>query len=335
MEISNYIIQEKIYESLNSIVLKGLTQDENKPLLLKVLVSENKNPSKFQQLNNEFDILSELSIKGVRKAIGLEKIDSQSVLILEYIEGLPLREYSSVTKITFEKFLKIAISICDVLFEIHRNRIIHKDINPNNILINSDEEIQIIDFGISTKLTIKVTEIYNPEHLEGTLAYISPEQTGRMNRTIDFRSDLYSLGVTFYELITGRVPFQAKDPGELIHSHIAKKELSIFEFFSQRNPITKNKKALEKTSLLISKLLSKKPEDRYQSSRGVKDDLVKIQKLLNHEITDFNIGETDFSEKFVFPEVLFGREKEVNLLKEKLNEIKNEKPFLFLISGYS
>ena len=335
LNIKNIIIEDKIYESLNSMVLKGFNRVDEIPVLVKILTSNQVNNSVRQYLKNEFELLKSLSIKGVRNVIEYDTIDNLPFIIMEYIDGNSLKDYSLNKNNEIEEFLDLAIQLCEILGDIHKNNIIHKDINPNNILIDRNGQVYIIDFGISTKLSIKLTNISKPENLEGTLAYISPEQTGRINRTIDYRTDIYSLGVTFYELITGRLPFTNKEPIELIHSHITKKETSIIDLLQEKKPNLKDKKIFEKISEIISRLLCKKPEDRYQSAYGIKNDLLQVKKLLSHEIFDFIPGQKDFNEKLIFPEILYGRENELSLLTSKIEEIKHSNPSIVLISGYS
>ena len=198
-------------------------------------------------------------------------------------------------------------------------------INGNNILINRQNEINIIDFGLATKYTLKTQNLNNPKHLEGTLTYISPEQTGRMNRSVDYRSDLYSLGVTLYLLFTKQLPFDEKDRMELIHSHIAKTPVSPNEI---------NNNIPKVLSDIILKLLSKNAEDRYQSAFGLKHDLERTMNC-ELEITNFKLGEKDFSGKLLILEKLYGRENEIKKLYEIYENVSHGKKELLLIAGYS
>ncbi|MCP4685610.1 MAG: serine/threonine protein kinase, partial [bacterium] len=183
----------------------------------------------------------------------------------------------------------------------HRRRIIHKDINSNNILVSSDRtRTWIIDFGISSRVDLKTEHLGNFETLEGTLAYISPEQTGRMNRMVDYRTDLYSLGVTLYELLTGKLPFAGKQIMEIVHGHIAKVPQPVSEVRPDIPPVVSN---------IIAKLMEKNAEDRYQSGYGLKADLEKCLKQLAEtgRIEDFKLAENDFSGRFQISQKLYGR----------------------------
>jgi serine/threonine protein kinase len=209
---------------------------------------------------------------------------------------------------SLREFLNIAISIVQTLEGLYHNRIIHKDIKPDNILINPrTKQVKIIDFSIASLLPKENQEIINPNVLEGTLAYMSPEQTGRMNRGIDYRTDFYSLGVAFYELLTGQLPFISTDPMELVHCHIARIPTPPIELVPAIPQVVND---------IIMKLMAKTAEERYQSAFGLRVDLETClhQYLEKGSISQFPLQERDISERFVIPEKLYGREAEVATL---------------------
>ncbi len=231
-------------------------------------------------------------------------------------------------------FLKIAIRIAEALEEIHKINIIHKDIKPSNIIVNPQSgEVKLIDFGVASRLSRENSFLQSPEHLEGTLRYMSPEQTGRINRFVDYRSDLYSLGATFYEILTGEPPFASLDSMELIHHHIAKIPVSPREKNKSRNiPI--------ELSEIVMKLLAKNAEDRYQSSFGLKKDLeICAAKLdgddISRDLLEFVPGKYDISDKFQIPQKLYGREKEIEKLLNSFEKVSFGQQEILFISGYS
>jgi len=318
---------QKIYESNNSTIFKGRHDDFDNDIIIKQLNAEYPTEEQIVQFNNEYEFTKNLQIGGVNKALKKDKKDGKNILILEYFDGQTLKEFISKNRLNIDKFLKIACNISQIIGEVHQYNIIHKDINSNNILINEKDKIKIIDFGFATKYTLKTETSSNINQLIGTLQYISPEQTGRMNRTVDSRSDLYSLGVVLYELFTGKLPFNSYDKMELIHSHIAKKPVAPNEI---------NNKIPEIISNIILKLLSKNAENRYQSAFGLKYDLEKIN-LTGFEnlsgLEDFKIGEKDFSGKLRISEKLYGREKEKQKIQEIYEKVCNGKTELLSISG--
>ena len=322
----NFDKLEKIYESKNSAVYKGMHQGFEKEVIVKILNTEFPDQEQIQRFDNEFETTNFLEIEGIRKALSKEYSINNYKLILEYFTGITLKQYFAENALNIPDFLKIAIKISQVLGEIHLKKIIHKDINSNNILVNKNGDIQIIDFGISSKYNIKYQNLSNPEHLQGTLAYISPEQTGRMNRTIDYRTDIYSLGVILYEALTGKLPFEETDSMQLIHSHIATKPKALNEI---------NPNVPKILSDIVLKLLEKNAENRYQSAFGLKHDLLKVSENLNNDSLSFTPGEKDYSGRLSIPEILYGREDEISKLIEIYEDVSRGSCELLLISGFS
>ncbi len=285
---------------------------------------------KIVGFKNEVAISNQLGdIEGVRKAISYELKDGAPSITLEYFDGCSLKEFHTSNNIGVELFLDIAIKIVRALHLIHQKHVIHKDVNTSNILINPDsKEIVFIDFEIAASYDAREEFLGNPEKLEGTLAYISPEQTGRMNRIIDNRSDLYSLGMVFYELLTGKLPFESEDPMELVHAHIAKIPASVKSVDDSIPEVISN---------IIDKLIKKNAEDRYLAAAGLLYDLEQVQGLIQEgkDSSSFVIGQRDFSGKLVIPEKLYGREKEIDELLFSFNNVANGSKELILIRGYS
>ncbi|HAI77331.1 MAG TPA: serine/threonine protein kinase, partial [Microscillaceae bacterium] len=315
------------FEGDNSLIYLTSDKDTGKPILLKVMRKSHPTSDELSLFLNEYAITKNLPIKGLRKIIGRVTIDGKPALWMEYVEAQTFKQYFIEQTKSLSELLEVMSEVCGILGEIHQHNIIHKDINSNNILITPDKEVKIIDFGISTNISVKNTRLGNPESLEGTLAYISPEQTGRMNRMVDYRSDLYSLGVTFYEALTGMLPFESEDALELVHAHLA---------LTAKPPYQLDKSIPRLLSDLVMKLMSKNAEDRYQSALGIKADIDKIKEALaKQKQPDFKLATEDFSGKFQIPQKLYGREKELDLLLKSYDRTCLGSTELLLIEGYS
>lgn len=320
---------QKIHEGKNSIIFKGFHKDFENEVIIKEQNAEFSDKIIDDRFENEFLQTKNLKIKGINKALKKEKKNNRTVLVLEYFNGLTLKKFISENNTEFSKLLKIAIELAQTIGEIHEHSIIHKDINTNNIIVNNEHETKIIDFGLATKYTLKTTSNTNPNQLVGTLQYISPEQTGRMNKKVDYRTDLYSFGIVLYEMFAKKLPFDDLDKMELIHSHIAKMP-------QQPQPPSIEcctSKSWDALWLIILKLLSKNAEDRYQSAFGVKNDLQKIIKIQAGENIKFTVGENDFSGKLINPDKLYGREDAINKLHEAFEKVSNGKTELYTIYG--
>ncbi|NEN89183.1 MAG: serine/threonine protein kinase, partial [Okeania sp. SIO3H1] len=312
---TNYKLTKRIYESANSLVYQGLLKPDNQPIILKILKENYPTAAELTRYKQEYEITRSLNLDGIIKAYDLQRYEKSLVMLLEDFGGKSLKLLLNISQLTLENFLTIAIKTTESLAAIHSANIIHKDINPSNIVYNSQtEQLKIIDFGISSRLSQEFLKVLPPNQLEGTLAYIAPEQTGRMNRGVDYRSDFYSLGVTFYELLTNKLPFETTDPMELVHCHIAQQLLPVHEVIPDVPLAVSN---------IISKLLAKTPEERYQNALGIKADLEtcldKFKTL--GKISEFPLGNQDIAEKFHIPQKLYGREQEVEELLTAFEEV--------------
>jgi predicted ATPase/signal transduction histidine kinase len=324
LTLPNYQIHSQVYESANSFIYRGVRTSDNQPVILKFLQEDHPTPDELTRYRQEYDLIHYLdSVEGVVKAFQLEKFQNTLVIVLEDFGGESLKYLISKEKLTINEFLIIAIQIAESLGHIHAANVIHKDINPANLVWNQQtNQLKLIDFGIASRLPRENPILKSPEQLEGTLAYISPEQTGRMNRTLDYRSDLYSLGVTFYELLTGQLPFKSESPLELIHCHLAKTPTPVSEIMPEVPTML---------SALIRKLMAKNAEDRYQSAFGLKHDLEQILAKQMH----FELAQQDISGKFNLPQKLYGRDSEIEILKQAFEEVSCGSAELLLIAGYS
>jgi predicted ATPase/signal transduction histidine kinase len=337
-----YRITEQIYSGSKTLVYRAIREQDQKLVVIKLMRNEYPTFAEIAQFRHQYIITKNINISGVVKPDSLENYRNSYIVVMEDFGGISLQEWRLKDKdkkennISLNQFFDIAIKIGSILEELHRARIIHKDIKPANILINpATDEIKIIDFSIASILPREIQSITNPNILEGTLAYISPEQTGRMNRGIDYRTDFYSLGVTFFELLTGQLPFTTKDPMELVYSHIAKQPLKASRINSNIPPILSD---------IISKLMAKNAEDRYQSMLGLKHDLEVCQKQWQEtkNIIPFKLGDRDISDRFLIPEKLYGRQSEVESLLAAFERVANPLESLLtngvemiLVAGFS
>jgi PAS domain S-box-containing protein len=313
LDLPGYTIFRKIYESDRSLVYCGVRSADGQRAIVKVLKQDYPTPAALTRYQQEYEIIRSLNLTGVAKAYSLENYQRTLAIVLEDFGGESLKMLMQKRHFTLSEALGIAIQIADILGEIHAANIIHKDINPANILFNrSTNQLKIIDFGIASKFTtekftLEQPTVKNPNVLEGTLAYISPEQTGRMNRSLDYRTDFYSLGATLYEMLTRKLPFASASGIELVHCHIAKQPIPPSEV-NPEIPIA--------VSSIILKLLAKNAEERYQSAWGIKADLeeclTQLQRL--ETISEFSLASQDISDHFQIPQKLYGREREVETL---------------------
>src|SRR5919202_4923198 len=339
--IVGYNLIETLYEGTTTCVYRASRKSDHVSVIIKTLKAEYPTLEQLTRLRHEYQILQSLELEGIVKPLALENHQNGLALILSDFGGESLKNLITHKSLELSLFLPIAIQLASILAQLHEANIIHKDIKPHNILINvKTGQVHIIDFSISSYLPRENQTVINPNVLEGTIAYMSPEQTGRINRSIDYRTDFYSLGVTFYEMLTGQLPFQANDSLELVHCHIAKTPVP---------PHLINSEIPEAVSDIVMKLLAKTAEERYQSALGLKADLEICLKMLQTagEISRFKVGELDLFSQFSIPQKLYGREQEVRLLMDAFarvasgqekrigNSLSKGGVEMMLVSGYS
>ena len=326
--IFGYTVTEQLYEGARTAVYRAVSATE-KPVVIKVMRQSHPDFSELIHFRNQYAITKNLSIPGVVRALSLEPWQNGYALVMEDFGGVSLQQYIVDRALSLTEVLGIALQMADILQGLSQHRAIHKDIKPANVLIQpTSKRIQLIDFSIATLLPKETQEIRDLSGLEGTLAYLAPEQTGRMNRGIDYRTDFYGLGVTLYELLAGQLPFLATDPLELVHCHIAKTPVSVREA---------NLAIPEMVSQLVLKLMAKNAEDRYQSALGLKHDLLHCLETFKDtgDIAEFELGQQDVSDRFLISEKLYGREREVQTLLEAFERTSRGSAELMLVAGYS
>lgn len=331
--INSYQIVEELYDGNHSVVYRGRLDPDEQTIIFKVLKKEYPTPEEVARFKREYEITRDLGneIPGVIKVYNIERYNNSLMMTLEDFGGESLVRLTRQKRVKFDltTFLQLALQITGILGEIHRHNVIHKDINPSNIVWNpKNDQLKIIDFCISTVLPHETIEHASPEALEGTLAYISPEQTGRMNRPLDYRTDFYSLGVTFYEMLTSQLPFDTRDPMELLHWHIARAPIAP----ERLNPVIPSV-----LTDIVSKLMAKNAEDRYQGALGLKHDLQECLEQVTSIGTCryFKIGQRDFLEKFKVPQRLYGRQKETKILLDAFERSCQGNTEMMLVAGYA
>ncbi|QLE50775.1 GAF domain-containing protein [Nostoc sp. C057] len=333
VSIPGYHVSKELYNGSRTLVYRANRETDQKSVVIKLMKTVYPSFIELIQFRNQFTIAKNLNLPGIIQTYSLEPYQNGYALVMEDFGGISLKDYLTSVETRYiaslQEFLQVAIALCNTLDILIRHRIIHKDIKPANILINPEtKEVKLIDFSIASLLPRETQTLMSPNVLEGTLGYLSPEQTGRMNRGIDYRTDFYSLGVTFYELLTGELPFKSHEPMELVHCHIAKLPLLVHEINPQIAPVL---------SSIVNKLMAKNAEDRYQSAFGLKYDLENCLHQLKEtgEIASFPIAQRDVCDRFIIPEKLYGREHEVETLLKAFDRVTNNQTELMLVAGFS
>ncbi|MFN8456843.1 MAG: AAA family ATPase [Anaerolineae bacterium] len=326
--IPNYQLLRVLGEGRNAIVYQAYRQQDpqRQPLTLKVFKDRYPSPGQQARFRHELRILQRLNSPYLVRAIDLEEQAGIFILVSQYNANLQsLRDWLDQNPFSVDSFLKIAIQIVRALEDIHRQGVLHGDLKPSNILVNQTADIvKITDFGMSRIFEQHLS--YHPETQGGSLPYISPEQTGRTNKPIDYRSDYYSLGITLFQLATGQLPFEAKDHLSLIHAHLA----------LEAPPATMLNPALpQPLSQIIFQLMAKNPEDRYQDAAAIRFDLERCQNdwLTSGAIASFPLRTADQYLRFEVSPKLYGREFELRRLNELLQQIGQGPTSLTLVAG--
>ncbi|HEX2789198.1 MAG TPA: AAA family ATPase, partial [Steroidobacteraceae bacterium] len=325
--------RQTLHEDGEFVLYRARCRNSNdavpQPMLVVAPLREHTAPRSLQRMEHEYSLRAELEPSWAVRPLELAGHQGRPVLVLEDPGGEPLDQLVG-TAMELRQFLRLAIGLCVALGRLHRRGLIHKDIRPANALVNAATgQVWLMGFGIATRLPRERQAPEPPEVLAGALAYMAPEQTGRMNRSIDYRSDLYSLGVTLYEMLTGRLPFTASDPMEWIHCHIARQPMP---------PSERSKQVPAPVSAIILKLLAKTAEERYQSAAGVEADLKRCfsQWEASGRIDTFTLGAHDTPDRLLVPEKLYGRDRECEALLAAFDQVVTSgTPVLVLVSGYS
>jgi serine/threonine protein kinase len=329
-EPSGYVL-EPLREDADFTLYRG-RQRGNPSLVLAVgLAAERPSPQGLKRLEHEYSLAAELDPAWAAKPLAITRHEGRTILVLqdpggELLDRVLERDRGQPLDLT--RVVRIAIGLATALGQVHRRGLIHKDIKPANVLVDDAGYVWLTGFGIASRLPRESQAPAPPEIIAGTLAYMAPEQTGRMNRSIDTRSDLYSLGVTLYQMLTGALPFAAADALEWVHCHIAR----------QPTPPVARAAVPEPLSSLTMKLLAKNAEERYQTASGLEADLRRcLAEWQSHgRIDPFPLGAHDSPDRLLIPEKLYGREREVDALLTAFDRVVAQGTAEFvLVSGYS
>jgi PAS domain S-box-containing protein len=299
-------------------------------VLLETPCTEHPGARELARLRHTQSLLERLSCPGVGEALGLIETGAAPVLVQQDRGSEPLDAMLMAGPLGLALFFPVALSLAATLDCVHRLHIAHRDITPHAVLFNhATQQAQLIGFGSASRLSREQPELAAPERLEGSLAYLSPERTGRMNRVVDYRTDFYSLGATLYHLLTGQPPFVADDALTLVHCHLAR---------SPQPPAERVAGLPHMVSEIVLKLLAKLAEDRYQSAEGLRHDLQQCQRewLAHGRIDHFELGRADLHDRFQLPQKLYGREAEVQTLLDAFERVAaSGRPEMVLVAGYS
>uniref|UniRef100_UPI003D142053 ATP-binding protein n=1 Tax=Haliangium sp. TaxID=2663208 RepID=UPI003D142053 len=327
LQLVDHELRDRIYESGRTVVYRGRRREDGSEVIVKTHRHERPPPDTVARLRREYEMGALVEGAGVIRYLGVEVQGGNVAVVSEDFGGVDLRTQLPALRGDVDLFLGVAVQLADGLSAVHDRNLIHKDVKVDNIVVNPGTQVvKLIDFGLASELVRERQGPMGPGRLEGSVAYMSPEQTGRMNRTIDHRADLYSLGVTFYEMLCGQRPFTGDDPLELIHSHIAKHPTP---------PHQVDARIPRPLSDIFMKLLAKNAEERYQSARGLRADLLQCQRSLRDtgRLVDFALGADDRAPILQVSQRLYGREPHKRSLLEAFERVGEGARELVLVGG--
>jgi PAS domain S-box-containing protein len=329
-ERSEYVL-ELLREGADFTVYRGRRRGNPSPILAIALSADQPSPQSLRRLEHEYSLAAELDPVWAARPLALTHHEGRTILVLEDPGGEPLDqvlERDQGQPLDLSRYLRTAIGLASAVGQVHRRGLIHKDIKPANVLVDGGSNVWLTGFGIASRLPQERQAPAPPEIIAGTFAYMAPEQTGRMNRSMDARSDLYSLGVSLYQMLTRTLPFAAADSLEWVHCHIARRP----------TPPVERADVPELLSNLTMKLLAKNAEERYQTASGLEADLRRClaEWELHGRIDAFPLGAHDVSDRLLIPEKLYGREGEIDALLAAFDRVVTHGTTeLVLVSGYS
>jgi predicted ATPase/class 3 adenylate cyclase len=324
--LGGYELQGLLHVGQKALVYRARKAGASGTVIVKTQRSDHPTGGALRRLRSEYDLLRDLKTPTVVQVLDFVTDGNRTVLVLEDVGGTSLRRVLDAGSLPIAELCAVGIALADALAAVHAAGVMHKDVNPSNvILLPAGGGVRLIDFDIASRAPRETRHASPPRALEGTLAYLAPEQSGRVNHTVDARADLYALGVTLFEMATGRLPFEATDPLQLVHAHIARRPV---------DPASLRTDLPAPVAGLILRLLEKRPEARYQSARGVAADLREVERRLTEgETLAFEIGQSDHPTRFQLPERLYGRETEIALLLSSFARAAEGRAELVLVAG--
>jgi len=322
LSLTDYSVSSLLHEGVGTQVWRGVRHRDRLPVVLKILRDED--PRRVARLHHEYELSRNLNLPGVVRCLALERHRDGWVLVSEDSGGESLKSLLSRTSLDRSQILRLGRQMAESLAGLHRLGIVHKDVKPSNIIVDATAgQAWLTDFSIASRLEVEAAGA-SLNRLEGTFAYLAPEQTGRMNRVVDGRSDIYALGVVLYQLLVGELPFTSTDPLELVHCHIAREP---------QPPHHRQPEISEALSAVVMKCLAKMAEDRYQSAAGLAADL---EILGNGAPADFRPGARDHNEQFRLPQRLYGRDLELERLLDAFADMNDQGGVgAVLVSGHA
>lgn len=327
LEVGGYELGEELHFGPRTWVHRARRISDGLPVVLKTSSNHQPTQQEVIRLRTEFEIGRKLNHPNLVSLIDLVQSDERPVIVMEDGGEQSLASSLTRTPMTTEVFVGLAIQLADGLSAIHQHGVVHKDVNPTNVIFSpATSGIKLIDLSIASVMQDERLRITSPDQIEGTLRYISPEQTGRMNRSLDYRTDMYSLGVTYYEMICGVPPFATDDPVELVYAHMAQAVPAASQFNADIPPAVIS---------IVMKLLAKTAEDRYQSAAAIAADLRLCQSSLRDQrsLSDFKPGGNDISPQLRIAERIYGRSRERDELLAVFHRVAHGGRELMLISG--
>lgn len=332
MLIPGYEVDQELSRNVWFCLSRGRCQEDGSPVLLKTPCDGPTSAQAERLLAHEYAVLQDVAVVGVIRARTLLRHERGCCLVLDDRGGTPLQALLAARRFDLQAFFPLALQLSTLLVELHRRKIVHNTINPYSILVHPDTgDVCLADFSLASRAAGETPALSTPLLWHGMLEYLSPEQTGRMNRTVDYRTDFYSLGIIFYEVLTGRPPFRSGDVLELMHQHIAA---------TPSTPAVVNPQIPQPLSDIVMKLLAKTAEERYQSALGCKEDLARCARdwMARAQIAPFPLAQRDVPDRFLMSQKLYGRAHEVAALLnafERVCQGRAAPASMMLVTGYS